>query len=144
MNFFDKITGKKEDWPFANRTILVVDDNEVDRKIIVHALKDLGCKVMQAENGSEGYVKALSHRPDLILSDCNMPHMDGVEMCRQIKEDDKTKDIPIIFLTGVDSPRNVVECFSLEAENFMCKPINPKALTDQIRHILSEHFKSTE
>jgi len=141
MNFFGKKTDKK-DARFADRTILVVDDNEVDRKIIVHALKDLGCKVMVAENGSEGYVKALSHKPDLILSDCNMPYMDGVAMYRQIKEDDKTKDIPIIFLTGVDSPRNVVECFSLEAENFMCKPINPKELTNQIRQILGEHFGS--
>src|SRR5262245_52984619 len=123
MDFIKNILGKK-DGQFAKRTILVVDDNEIDLKIIVRALRDLGCKVMTAENGSDGYIKALSHKPDLILSDCNMPHMDGVEMCRQIKLDDKTKDIPIIFLTGVDSPRNLVECFSLEAENFMCKPIN--------------------
>ena len=144
MDFFKKITGKNQNNQFKDRLILVVDDNVVDLKIVVHALKGLGCKVMTAENGSEGYVKALSHKPDLILSDCNMPFMDGVQMCKQIKEDNKTKDIPIIFLTGVDSPRNVVECFSLEAENFMCKPINPKALTAQIEQILSEHFDSNE
>ena len=128
--------------PLGKYTVLVVDDNPVDLKIIVHALKDLGCKVMTAENGSEGYVKAVSHKPDIILTDCNMPYMDGVEMCRQIKEDETTKNIPVIFLTGVDSPRNVVECFALDAENFICKPINPKVLTEQIKRVLEEHFKT--
>jgi CheY-like chemotaxis protein len=130
---------RKKEAKFNNCTVLVVEDNVIDRKIIVKALSALGCKVMIAENGSEGYVKALSHKPNIILSDCNMPYMDGVEMCRQLKEDEKTRDIPVVFLTGVDSPRNVVDCFSLEAENFMCKPINPKELNGQIEQLLREH-----
>ncbi|HLF17553.1 MAG TPA: response regulator [Candidatus Omnitrophota bacterium] len=138
----NNLFGKKDAPTFKDRIILVVDDNEVDRKIIVHALKDLGCRVMTAENGAEGYIKALSHKPDLILSDCNMPIMDGVAMCRQIKENEATKDIPVIFLTGVDSPSNLVECFSLDAENFMCKPINPKVLATQIQQVLQEHFRA--
>jgi CheY-like chemotaxis protein len=129
----------KNDGRFAKMMVLIVEDNEVDRKIIVKTLKTLGCKVMIAENGSEGYIKAVSHKPDLILSDCNMPYMDGVEMCRQIKEDESTKDIPVIFLTGVDSPRNVIDCFSLEAESFVCKPINPKMLSNQIASVLEEY-----
>jgi len=136
---FDKIF-KKTQAKFKDCTVLVVEDNEVDRKIIVKTLGSLGCKVMVAENGSEGYVKALSHQPDIILSDCNMPYMDGVEMCRQLKEDEQTRNIPVVFLTGIDSPRNVVDCFSLEAENFMCKPINPKELNSQIEQLLKEHI----
>ena len=140
---FKKIKSKSNQ-PFGQYTVLVVEDNEVDRKIIIKTLESLGCQVMTAENGSEGYVKAVSHHPDIILSDCQMPYIDGVEMCRQIKEEETTQQIPVVFLTGVDSPRNVVDCFSLEAESFMCKPINPKELTEQITQILRDHISPKE
>jgi len=68
--------------------------------------------------------------------------MDGIEMVQLLKDNKETQGIPVIFLTGVDSPKNVVDCFEIDAENFMCKPINPKVLAAQIQQVLTEHFSS--
>jgi len=125
---------------FLDCSVLVVEDSDVDRKIIVRALEKLTCRVLTAGDGQEGYEMALANKPDIILSDCSMPRMDGVEMCKMIKKSEEIKDIPIIFLTGLDSPKVVIDCFELDAENFMCKPINPRLLTSQVEQIIKEHF----
>lgn len=127
---------------FEDRTVLIVDDNDVDRKLIAKTLMKMGCRVMTAVDGEIGLHIALSETPDLILSDCHMPNMDGVEMCKELRDTEETKDIPVIFLTGDKSPSKVVDCFDLNADNYMCKPINAKVLMTQIEDILTEHLPS--
>lgn len=127
---------------FESRSILIVDDNEGDLLIIKRTVEKMGHRVLTARNGREGIDMIKAEKPDLILSDCRMPQMDGVEMFKQIKEDPATKDIPLVFLTSVETPANVVECFDMGADNYICKPINPKLLADQIRAIFEEHFSS--
>lgn len=127
---------------FEDRTVLIVDDSEVDRKLIAKTLMKMGCRVLTAVDGEIGLHIALSETPDLILSDCHMPNMDGVEMCRELKNTDETKEIPVIFLTGDTSPSKVVDCFELNVDNYMCKPINSKVLMSQIEDILTEHLPS--
>jgi response regulator RpfG family c-di-GMP phosphodiesterase len=127
---------------YSHRCILIVDDNELDRTVIRSTLEKLGCRILLAENGEIGYQIAVTEKPDLILSDCRMPHMDGIEMFKRIKKHAETKNIPFIYLTGVDTPKNIVDCFELGAENYMCKPINRRLLTSQIEMILKEHFPS--
>ncbi len=129
---------------FEDRTVLIVDDNEVDRKLIAKTLMKMGCRVLTAVDGEIGLHIALSETPDLILSDCHMPNMDGVEMCRELKNSDETKEIPVIFLTGDTSPSKVVDCFELNVDNYMCKPINSKVLMSQIEDILTEHLPSVK
>ena len=73
-----------------------------------------------------------------------MPNMDGVEMCKELRDTEETKDIPVIFLTGDKSPSKVVDCFDLNADNYMCKPINAKVLMTQIEDILTEHLPSAK
>ena len=73
-----------------------------------------------------------------------MPKLDGVEMTKKIKQHIETKDIPVIFLTGADSPKRVVDCFEVEAHNYMCKPINAKVLTSQIKEILDQHLSESK
>ena len=129
---------------FADRSVLIVDDNDVDRKLIERTLERIGCRVLSAVDGEIGLFIATAEKPDLILSDCNMPNMDGLTMCRKLKESPDTKDIPVIFLTSIDTPSNVVDCFEQEAENFICKPINTKILRAQIESLLKEHFPAEE
>jgi CheY-like chemotaxis protein len=142
----DKISrlfkNRKEFESNAERTILVVDDNEVDRKIIQTTLQKLGYRVLIAKDGHIGFEISKTEKPDVILSDCRMPRVTGTEMCKKLKEDVETKNIPVIFLTSIDTPKNVIDCFELDAHNFMCKPINTKLLTSQIRSVLEEHFPS--
>ena len=125
---------------FISRCILIVDDNESDLLLIQRTVEKMGHRTLIAKNGKTGMELARSGKPDLILSDCRMPEMDGVEMCKRIKEDPQTKDIPLVFLTGVETPAIVVECFDMGVDNYICKPINPKLLRDQIQAIFEEHF----
>ncbi|OGX36548.1 MAG: hypothetical protein A3C36_05995 [Omnitrophica WOR_2 bacterium RIFCSPHIGHO2_02_FULL_52_10] len=120
------------------QTILIVDDNPTDLALIKKTVEKLGHRAVTAVNGSEGYEIARTQLPDLILSDCRMPEMDGVAMCRLLKDDETTKAIPIVFLTGVDSPKTVIDCFDLGVNNYLCKPIRPKLLTAQIETIFKE------
>ena len=120
------------------QTILIVDDNPVDLALIKKTVEKLGHRAVTAVNGSEGYEIARNQKLDLILSDCRMPEMDGVAMCRLLKDDETTKAIPIVFLTGVDSPKTVIDCFDLGINNYLCKPIRPKLLKAQIETIFKE------
>jgi CheY-like chemotaxis protein len=123
---------------FVSRRILIVDDNAIDRKLIQKTVEKIGHQALLAENGKIGYETARREKPDLILSDCLMPEMDGVDMCKLIKEDADTKNIPLIFLTGVDTPKNVIECFDMGVENYIRKPVKPKVLSSQIKSIFAE------
>lgn len=123
---------------FIRRAILIVDDNETDRTLIRRTVERMGHRVLTAGDGDAGFQIAKAQKPDLILSDCRMPDVDGVEMCRRLKGDDETRNIPLVFLTGVDTPSTVVECFDMGVDNYMCKPINPRLLASQIETIFKE------
>ena len=120
------------------KTILTVEDNEIDRRIIKNILEKK-YKVLTASDGAAGFKMAKKYKPDLILLDCEMPVMSGNEMCRLTKEDDELKDIPVLFLTSINSPKNIIECFELDAENHISKPIKPRVLSGQIDAILTDH-----
>lgn len=127
---------------FIRRCILVVDDNEADRILVQRTVEKMGHRVIMAENGRAGFQIAKTEKPDLILSDCRMPEMDGVTMCKRLKEDPETENIPLVFLTSVDTPATVVECFDIGVDNYICKPIDPKLLANQIKTIFDEYLAS--
>ena len=80
----------KED--FGSRCILVVDDDKTDLLLIKRTVEKMGHCVLTAENGKIGFELVKAEKPDLIISDCRMPEMDGVQMCRHIKENSETKN----------------------------------------------------
>jgi len=123
---------------FIMRSVLIVDDNEIDLKLVKRTVEKIGHRALTAENGKIGFQVAKDERPDLILSDCHMPESDGVEMYKRLKEDEDTKNIPVIFLTNVDRPATIIECFEMGAQNYICKPIKPKLLSSQIQSIFKE------
>ena len=119
--------------PFSPRdkTILVIDDSDVDRTF---AVKTLGkrYKVIAAANGQEGVALALKERPDLIVLDLLMPGINGIEVCRLIKQDERLKDTPLIFLTSVNSSRNVLDSLEEGAEAYLLKPVSAHDLLEQV------------
>jgi CheY-like chemotaxis protein len=119
-------------------TILVVEDNDVDLRLLKNILERQGYTVTHAANGREGLSRARQEIPDLIVLDCEMPVLNGIEMCKQIKDAPKTRDIPVLFLTSIKTPTNVIECFEAEAENYLEKPVDPKVLVHEIEHILGK------
>ena len=138
---FDKLAGlfgnnKKN--KYANRTVLVVDDSPVDRKVAVSVLERLGFNVITAVDGELGLQTARAEKPSLIILDCEMPNVDGPEMCRRLKNDAQLAKIPVLFLTGSQTPQNVIECFETEAVSYIHKPVNAKFLASQIDIIFEE------
>ena len=88
-----------------DRTILVVDDEPVNIQVLSRKLKLEGLGVLTARNGQEGLELARSGSPDLILLDIMMPGMDGFEVCQRLREDERTKSIPVIFVTAQNSKK---------------------------------------
>ncbi len=133
---------KNEKNPPQEKLILIVEDNDVDHKIIERVVQKLGHRSLSAHNGQEGLDIVKTQKPDLIILDCEMPVMTGHQMCESLKSEEVTKDIPILFLTSIDTPSNVIECFELQADNFLRKPIPTDALISHIKSILQESATS--
>src|SRR5262245_56802373 len=107
-----------------NQTVLVVDDSQISRKIMAAFLEKEGYRSIQAEDGAQALKQAQEALPDLILLDVIMPGPDGYEVCRTLKADPRTAEIPIIFLTGVNDPENKVKGIELGASDYVTKPFN--------------------
>jgi len=118
--------------------VLLVEDNELDRKVVTEILMKQGWHIIHAENGARAIESAKNNKPDIIIMDCLMPEMGGIEACREIKDSKETEDIPVIFLTSDETPSNIIDCFDVEAENYLAKPVNSKVLVENIIHIISE------
>ncbi|MBF0385459.1 MAG: response regulator [Candidatus Omnitrophica bacterium] len=146
---FNKIFGftgisKREKEANSLLNILVVDDSEIDRTLIGYILKKAGYNVFYAIDGKSGLDAVKSNHIDLILLDCQMPLMGGVEMCRILKSDEHLKGIPVIFVTGIDTPVNVINCFEASAENFIIKPVNQRAILKHIKSAIAVNQTAKE
>jgi CheY-like chemotaxis protein len=118
------------------RKVLVVDDVEVNRAIVVDLLGRLGFDTVEAENGRDGLEKAQRERPALILTDIVMPEMDGFEMTRNLRQLQAFADVPIVAMSA--SPSGVNKAMSIEAgvNAFLSKPVDLEALLAQIATLL--------
>ena len=116
--------------------ILVAEDERDIRELINFTLSFAGHTVTQAENGSQAVDVAQEVKPDLILMDVRMPKMTGYEACRQMKEIDSIKDIPVVFLSAKGQDEEVQTGIDAGAIAYILKPFAPDELTHQITEIL--------
>jgi adenylate cyclase len=113
-------------------TLLVVDDNRVNRLLLGRALEQLGHTVHFAENGREA-LEALRHRQvDLILLDIEMPEMDGYQTLAALAADPHLRDIPVVMMSSVEEVDSVARCIEMGAEDYLFKPVNPVLLRARI------------
>ena len=94
-----------------------------------HFMEEEGYDFVSADDGASGLIMAVQQSPDLILLDMEMPNMDGLEVCRRLKSDDRTQSIPIIFLTGRDTSTERVAAQKLGAADYLTKPFHPTKLS---------------
>ncbi|HKJ43909.1 MAG TPA: two-component regulator propeller domain-containing protein [Sunxiuqinia sp.] len=120
--------------------VLVVDDNQEIVDYITDSLMDT-YQVITAENGKVGYEKACEKVPDLVISDIMMPVMDGVKMCRTMKEDVRTSHIPIVLLTAKDTLQDKSEGYDAGADSYLTKPFSGNLLKSRVRNILDARKK---
>jgi adenylate cyclase len=116
--------------------ILVVDDSEESRDIIVTRLRAHGYETSEAADGEQGLAAAGQWAPDLILLDVTMPKLDGIEVCRRLKSDGNIPFTPIIILTARTDTRDVVAGLEAGADEYLTKPIDHAALVARVRSVL--------
>ncbi|HUU30032.1 MAG TPA: PAS domain S-box protein [archaeon] len=116
--------------------ILIVEDSPTQAIKLQYHLDKKGFMVSIARNGREALAFLKEHRPTLIISDIVMPEMDGFELCRKIKTDEKLKDIPVILLTALSEPDDIIKGLSSGAENFVTKPYDMKFLLSRINYVI--------
>jgi PAS domain S-box-containing protein len=122
--------------------VLIVEDNDHDRLLLKYILEENGFEVVEAEDGIDGFEKASRHKPDMIISDANMPRMDGFQFLRKIKQDDALKSIPFVFYSAVYTGYREAElAISLGAEAFIIKPKEAAEFLDELKIIMEESGK---
>ncbi len=103
-------------------TILIVDDIPENVSVLSRILANRGYSIQSADNGAQALAQALSSKPDLILLDINMPETDGVETCRRLKQDARTCDIPVIFVSALNGVEDKVKAFQAGGVDYIPKP----------------------
>jgi len=116
--------------------VLVVDDNQQNLELLLAYLEDMSCETVPAQDGPEALEIVAENPPDLILLDVMMPKMSGFEVCKRIKNDPKTTDIPIIMVTALNEFGDIERGIDSGTDDFISKPVNKLELTTRVRTML--------
>ena len=126
----------------SKSTILVVDDNPQNLELLQAYLEDLGCTAIAAVDGPEALEAVAKQNPDLILLDIMMPRMSGFEVCRRLKADPETADIPVVMVTALNELGDIERAVAAGTDDFLSKPINKLELLTRVRSLLRvRHLK---
>ena len=124
-----------------NKNILVVEDDPGIKELISFNLSNQGHQVFEANNGEIGIEKARKKLPDLILLDLMLPGIHGLDVCRIIKADQETKDIPIIMVTAMGQEEDIVKGLETGADDYITKPFSIKVLLARVSAVLRRSFE---
>lgn len=117
--------------------VLVVDDDPAIRLVCATNLQLDGYQVLEAANGQEGLELALDHVPDVVLLEISMPVLDGFGLAAALQENERTRELPLIFLTAEDDPLIKAKAFETGAHGVIPKPFNPRAVTSSIERVVA-------
>ena len=120
----DRILGRSK--------ILIVDDVETNRMILEDIISDMGCQTVLAESGVEALKLFYEVHPSLVLTDISMPQMDGYELCRILKADPQSREIPVIFISAFDDPKDIVRGFTIGGIDYITKPFIPEVVQSRV------------
>lgn len=121
--------------------ILIVDDSSVMRKIVERALRQAGLdlgEVLEASNGAEALVAVEKGGMDMVLSDINMPVMDGLEFLKNLRDVACAKGLPVVMISTEGSEARVVEALSLGARGYLRKPFTPEQIKERVVPLLGD------
>lgn len=120
-------------------TILVVEDEEDLRDIVIYNLEREGYKTVGVESGEEGLELAISLKPDLMILDLMLPGMNGMDVCRHIKQDSQSQSIPILIVSAKGEEADIVSGLELGADDYLTKPFSPRILLARVRTVLRRY-----
>lgn len=122
----------------AKAKILVVDDQPVNIQII-HQMLNTDYQIFMATSGAQAITLCQTNPPDLILLDVMMPELDGLATCRLLKQQSELAPIPVIFVTGLQSPEEEALCWEAGGADFVLKPVNAVTLKHRVKNQLRLH-----
>jgi two-component system, OmpR family, alkaline phosphatase synthesis response regulator PhoP len=125
-----------KDGPMNRETILLVEDEQDIQDLLKFHLERENLSVVSALTGEDALKALQSQKPDLILLDLMLPGIDGLEVCRRLKGQEGTRDIPIIMLTAKDSEADIVTGLEMGASDYICKPFSPRVVLARIHAVL--------
>ena len=132
-----------QDTQLPSSLVLVVDDNPQNVELIQAYLESLPCTTQIAVDGIDALEKVAKTKPDLILLDIMMPRMSGFEVCRRLKADPATRDIPIIIVTALNDLGDIERGVESVTDDFLTKPINKLELVARVKSLLRvRHLQS--
>ena len=117
-------------------TVLVVDDNQQNLELLQAYLEDMDCETVPASDGPDALEIIAKKAPDLILLDVMMPKMSGFEVCKKIKNDPKTSDIPVIMVTALNEFGDIERGIDSGTDDFLSKPVNKLELLTRVKTML--------
>jgi len=123
--------------PVKTATIVIVDDSPTQARLLEQVLAAHGYRTRVTRNGSEALKEILACRPDLVISDILMPEMDGFELCRRVREREEVRETPIILLTHLNDPADVLHSLEAGADYFVSKPYSNRLLLSRIASVLA-------
>lgn len=127
----------------AKNRILVVDDEKDILELISFNLEKEGYGVVLAETGEEALKAAHSSSPDLVILDLMLPSIDGLEVCRRLKQNEETRKIPVLMLTAKSEDSDIISGLELGADDYITKPFSPKVLIARVRAVLRRAAEGT-
>ena len=120
--------------------ILIVEDDRTTRKILGLYLRSKGYDVVNAENGLEAMEKLGTENVNLVMTDLNMPYMDGIELTRKIRSQPALKHLPVLMVTTEADDEERQKAYEAGANGYLVKPVTADMVTDNIKNILAEIF----
>ena len=119
-------------------TVLIVDDSEMVRNFHTYILKSAGFHVVSAMDGADGLEKLYKNDISIILTDINMPNMDGYSFIEEIRSNDEFEELPIIIISTEDEARDKKRGFDAGADVYIVKPTEPAKLIENVKLLLEE------
>jgi DNA-binding response OmpR family regulator len=123
--------------------VLIIDDNVEILELLRRVVEKEGYGTILEKNGERGLASALRNLPDIVVLERLLPDLNGLQICRRLKERPDTERIPLIFLSVLDSEQDIVEGLKAGADDYMKKPFSPDELMARIERVLSRARKTT-
>ena len=121
------------------KKILVADDDPNIIKLVEAVLSEKHFTILKTNDGGAVIPKVRKEHPDLIILDIMLPHMDGIQICEQLKQIAETKNIPILVISAHTSRQLILNLHSIGVNNYMAKPFDMKEFVDRVEHLYQKH-----
>lgn len=126
----------KNSMTVAKPQILIIEDEEDIRALVRYNLERENFGVSEAESGEAGLKAVMQKKTDLVLLDLMLPGKDGLQICRELKKNDATRDIPVVMMTAKGEESDIVTGLELGAEDYIVKPFSPKVMVARVKAVL--------